>query len=305
MNIIYEGTDITGFVIVNGCIYKDVSHGRADVIEILFRRPAAWHRWQPETDDEIQVVDGNLDTGKMFVNTVVPQGEFYKMIATSLPSKALRTTWDFFRDMTLEDVIRRCASECGMESRIYGVEGAYRYSTLMRENEGCAAFAERICQMEGVALKAFNGAFRGIGIEYAQGLAESRAWTLEAEQNGVRYEHRPGIKYSAITVRSPWAEASARDTEAENGAHITIGGLSAMDNATAGRWARGLLLCHNREADRLRIEMKLDIKATAMVKARIDGNTGANGHWLIDEAIHDLYNGRTTVNLLRVVESII
>ena len=36
MQIWYEGTDITGSVIPSACTHKDVSHGKADVLE---RRP--------------------------------------------------------------------------------------------------------------------------------------------------------------------------------------------------------------------------------------------------------------------------
>ena len=304
MQIWYEGTDITGKVIPSACTHKDVSHGKADVLEIVFRRPAAWHRWQPETDDEIRVTSGKYDTGAMYVHTLVPEGEQFRLIATSLPSKAGRKAWDSYREIDLDSILHRLAAECGMKSRLYGAEGSVRYPYLQRRNEGCAGFLERLCTLEGIALKAYDGLFRGIGIEYAQGLPASRAWTLDAEQEGVRYIHQAGKKYSSVTVLSPWAEATARDADAEKGSPIVIAGLAAMDAVTAGRWARGILLSHNRQADRLRLTTQFDPGVTAMAKAEISGNTEANGEWLIDEAEHDLYNGTTTVNLLRAVYTV-
>ena len=117
MQIIYEGTDITGSVIPSACTHKDVSHGKADVLEIVFRRPSAWHRWSPETDDEIQIVSGKYDTGIMYVNTLVPEGEQYRLIATSLPSKAARKAWDNYRDMDLQAIMHRLAVECDMAEK--------------------------------------------------------------------------------------------------------------------------------------------------------------------------------------------
>lgn len=304
MQIIYEGTDITGSVIPSACTHKDVSHGKADVLEIVFRRPSAWHRWSPETDDEIQIVSGKYDTGIMYVNTLVPEGEQYRLIATSLPSKAARKAWDNYRDMDLQAIMHRLAVECDMTEKLYGIEGGVKYPYLQRENEGCAGFLERLSTWEGVALKAYNGAFRGIGVEYAQSLIPARSWTLDAEQDGVRYVHQPAKKWSTVTVRTPWAEASAKDSGAEKGYQKIITDVPAMDQVTAGRWARGILLMHNRQADRLRIETQFDPGAAAMVKAEIGGNTGAVGYWLIDEAVHDLYNGTTTVNLLRVIDTV-
>ena len=304
MQIIYEGTDISGYVIPSGCTHKNVSHGKADVLEIVFRRPSAWHRWQPETDDTIQVNSENYETGVLYVNTLVPEGDQYRLIATSLPSNAARKAWDSYRNMDLKAILHRMATECGMEDKLFGTDGTEKYDYLQRENEGCAGFLERLCGWEGIALKAYNGAFRGIGVQYAQERPAVRGWTLDAEQEGVRYVHQPGKKWTAVTVRSPWAEVTAKDEDAEKGYQQIITGLPAMDAATAGRWARGILLMHNREADRLRIQTKFDPGASAMKKAEINGNTGAVGDWLIDEVEHDLYNGTSTINLLRVVDSI-
>ena len=41
-----------------------------------------------------------------------------------------------------------------------------------------------------------------------------------------------------------------------------------------------------------------------MQRADVDGNTDANGEWLIDEAEHDLLNGRTTARYLRAIDTI-
>ncbi len=304
MNIIYEDTDITGKVIPSACVHKDVSHGKADTLEIVFRRSAAWHRWQPETDDRIQIFNGDYDTGEMYIHTIVPEGEAFRIIATSLPSKAARKAWDSYRNMDLKTILHRLAVECGMTGKLFGVENTTKYPYFQRENEGCAGFLERLFSMEGVALKAYNNAFRGIGVEYAQGRNAVRGWALDAEQDGTRYMHQPGKKWSSVTVRTLWAEATAKDESAEKGTSKIIAGLPAMDAATAGRWARGILLMHNREADRLRLETLFDPGIAAMTKAEITGNTGAVGEWIIDEVENDLYNGTSTVNMLRVVDTV-
>lgn len=304
MNVVYQDTDITNFVIPSACVCKDVSHGKADTLDISFRRSATWHRWQPEIDDIIRIVEGQYDTGILYVNTIVPSGSAYRILASSLPSKATRKAWDAYRDMSLSAIIHRCATECGMLDKLYGIDGNIKYPFLMRQDEGCAAFLEKLMKCEGIALKAWNGVFRGIGIEYAQDMNPSRSWHIEAEQDGVQYRHQPGRKYTSLIVRSPWAEAIARDADAEKGHQLIVSHLPAMNSTQAGRWARGLLLCNNREADRLTIEMKFDPGVTAMARADITGNTDATGEWIIDEVEQDLYNKRTNVTLLRVVKSI-
>lgn len=304
MQIWYEGKDITDFVIPRACIHRDAGGGKADTLEIAFRRASAWHRWEPETDDKIQIVSGKYSTGEMYVNTIVPEADCFRMIASSLPSAASRKAWDSYSGMELAALLHRLAKECGMDGKLYGANGTIRYEYIQRKNEGCAALLQRICGWEGMELKAFNGIFRCVSIEYAQSLEAVRAWSIDADQDGVTYRHQPGTKWSSVTVLTPWAEATAMDSDAKNGSAKIISGLPAFDTATAGRWARGILLTHNRQADRLRIGMRFDPGAAAMTKARISGNTGASGEWLIDEVEQDLYNETTTVNLLRVINTV-
>lgn len=304
MEIIYEGVDITGHVTPCACVHRDVSHGKADTLEITFRRAASWHRWEPQIDDTIEVTHKKYDTGILFVNTIVPEGDRFRIVATSLDSKAQRRAWDCYRNFTLQNLIHRCAVECGMTDSLYGAAGEIRIPYIERENEGCASFLEKLCTAEGIVLKSYNRGFIGIGIEWAQGQSAIRSYEISPEQDGCRYIHQPGRKYKALTVKTPWAEATAKDDGAEEGYTEIRADLPAMDAAQAGRWARGLLLCHNRETDRLNMGVKFDPALTAMMRVDITGNTGMAGAWIIDEAEHDLYNENSTIKMLRVVETI-
>ena len=77
-----------------------------------------------------------------------------------------------------------------------------------------------------------------------------------------------------------------------------------MDNAQAGRWARGLLLTHNREAEEIRLETTLNTRLSAMARVDVNGGTDMDGNWIVDEAEHDLYNKTSSVRLLRVIGTI-
>lgn len=304
MEIYYEGKDITGSVLPRSAVHRDVSHGEADVLEIAFRQAASWHRWDPQIGDKIRIWHNRYDTGTLYVHTIIPESENYRIIATSLPMAANRPAWQGYREYTLTNLLHRGAAECGMDDKLYGAAGSWKYPYLMRENEGWAAFLMRICEAEGIALKAWGGAFRGIEIKYAQDFGTQIGIKIDAGQEGVKYLHQPGKKYKKLTVRTPWAEATATDDGAEEENAKTIGGLPARDAATAARWARGLLLHHNRKADMLEVESTFRADMTAMIRVNVSGGTGADGDWLIDEAEHDFVNDRTRAKLVRVIESV-
>lgn len=304
MTLFYQGTDMTPYVDITKCVYRDVAGGRCDSLDMELDQAAAWHRWGPQVDDEISVVQGGLETGVLYLNTVWPEDGRYRMVATGLKAAARRGAWKSYRDRTLEDIMRACAAECGMDFGLYGLEGKLRYPYLERRDEGCAAFLDRLMALEGGVLKVMGGRLCGIGIAWAQEQAGAKTVMLSADQRGAQHIRQGGNQWAGLTVRTPWCEASARDSGALGGIRPVRTDTPARDAAQAGRWARGLLLAHNRQAEQLRLNTELDIGMTAMARVDVQGGTGADGAWLVDEAAHDLVNGKTQTTLLRCVYSV-
>lgn len=304
MNLLYEGCDMTQYVNVTKCVCRDVSCGRADSMELEVDHAAAWARWKPQEDDVIIAGLDDYSTGRMYLNAVVPEGDRFRMLATALPSASRRKAWGVFRDMTLADILHQCAAEIGMEAKLYGTSGNIKYPFLMRENEGCAAFMNRLCKYEGIALKALNGAFRAISIDYAQGLPVVSSLWLDPDKEGVEHRRQAGKKISTLTILSPNAKVSATDSAATYGNAATISNLPIADKVQAGRWARGLLMAINRRAETLRVTGGFQPTITAMTRVNVDGSNQTFGEWLVDEAEHDLVNATTTTNMLRVITTI-
>lgn len=302
MNLFYENVDITESVNITRCVHRDVSHWRADSLEIEMDHAAAWYRWGAKTDDTIRVTHNGYDTGILYLNAVYPERDTFKILATSLPSAARRKAWASFQNKSFSTIVRHLAAECGLEAKLYGISPDLSYPFLLRENEGCASFLDRLCRWEGAVMKAYNGALRVISVEYAQTLDASRKMDITIEQKGVNHRKRENIKFSGLTVSTPFARATAIDLSAKGNNHPVLSYLPAHDTAQAMRFAHGMLLMHNREAEHLSISSSFDAGLTAMIRIDVTGNTDANGKWLVDEVEHDLHNGTSTAKLLRVIE---
>lgn len=72
MKVIYQGTDITGYIHVQKCVVRDTV-GRADSINIVLENPAGWYRWAPKEDDVIRVTHKGYTSGDMYVHTILPE----------------------------------------------------------------------------------------------------------------------------------------------------------------------------------------------------------------------------------------
>ena len=305
MELIYEGVNITREVQIVSAVCTDVSGGRSDSLDLVLDQAASWYMWKPRRDDRIELTCDGYSTGTMYLGAIAPEGGRFRILATAAKTAARRKRSGSYEGKTLEDILRLCAGECGMEHRIYGLDGRMLYPYLQRQETGAAAFLEKIGMWEGAVLKTYSGRFTMIGLQEAQRLPAAETISISAKQEGVCYQRRNQERMRNMTVRTPFCRVSATDTAAEKGYDRTISFLPARDPATAGRWARGMLLSQNRKAERLTIESEFHSGWTAMERIDIVGETDANGKWVIDETVHDFVNRKSRVTLLRCVETVV
>jgi len=305
VEVIYEGKDITGYVQVKSCSVREAGGGRCDSLEIEFENAAAWYGWGPEEDDRILVAAGDYDTGTLYVHSVLPGDGRYRIMATALPCRARRREWRSFIGKSIGEIIQTCAMSAGMDYQVFGIDENTVIPYIEQAGEGAAAFLDRFLRLEGAALKCVNGKLTAIGILYAQEREAHQTIEVTARQSGADYR-RSGATIRALTVRTPYAAATARD-EAVPSTHISVveNGYPALDDVQAGRWARGLLLHANRACESFTIRTEFNGGLAAMTRIDITGNTDAAGAWLVDEAEHDLINGATTARLARCVTTIV
>lgn len=303
LELYYEGTNITDYVNITKCIHRDVSQGRADLLDMEMDNAATWYQWGPKADDEIEVTLDGYSTGKLYLNSLRPAGESFRMLASSLPTSAKRPTWASYTYETLESIAHLMATECGMTEKLYGIDGSLRYAFLLRREEGCAAFLNRLGEWEGLAVKAVNGRLRAVSVEWAQTREAERTLWLDTEQPGVIHTIQVEKRWAGLTVCAPGIEVTARDAGVNSGTHRQIA-LPATNEAEAGRWARGLLLMNNRQAERLKIKTEYDPAMTALNRVDVEGTEKISGAWIVEGVQHDLKNGETETELVRCIDTV-
>lgn len=304
MRLSWNGTDITGNCTITGCIHRDAAGGRSDSLELTLDRASVWYRWAPEEGDRIRITSGEYTTGVMYLTAVIPQRDKYRILASSVSPTANRKTWEGFKDVYFRTILDRCAAECGMTGKIFGMEENLLIPYALRKGEGCAAFLNRIATAEGFRIKAYNGVFRAIYLPWAEEQEATVRMRIEASQEGVQYRRRDNQKYTGLTVLSPWAKATAKDDGAGGNNVGVVTDYPATDKMTAGRWARNLLRDHNRLAEEITLDTKLNTALGALARVHISGGTDMDGEWIVEEAEHDLKEKNTTAKLLRVIKTI-
>ena len=304
MEIYYQDKDITSYVIPRLCVVHDTEGERCDSLEIEFENAAGWYRWEPEEDDRILVTQDGYDTGIMYVNTMLPEEGRFRILATALPCKARRKMNRSFTEKTIEEIMQSAAMASGMKYALYGVDGQTVIPYIQQDNEGSAAFLFRLLRMEGATLKCVNGKYTAIGLSYAQEREAYQSFDIDPQRRGSEYV-RSGSKLYSLTVRTPYAAATAVDRAISSGRLTEIREeLPAKDDIQAGRWARGLLLDHNRKCEALNIQSEFNTGFTAATCIDINSNAVLSGKWIIAEVKHDFINKTSAAKLYRCITTI-
>ncbi len=304
MKLYYQGVNIAPSVEISECIHRESSGGKSDCLEIVFEDAQNWYSWQPKADDTISVNVDGYDTGTMYLNTVFPQDGKFRVLATGV-SKAGRTIGsEGYSEITLENLISNCAAACGMEGKLYGMDGTVQYRYLVRDRESTAGFIDRILRMEGAGFKTVSGRFAGIGIQSIQEQEAAQSIYIRAGQTGITHIDRPDKRLSGLTVKTPFGEASAYDDGASDGNYRICVNAPAQSDTEAGRWARGLLLMHNRMAETIRMETEFNPGLSALGRVRLVSESNMDGEWIADEVEHDLLRGKSACTLVRCITTI-
>lgn len=302
ITLYYEGVDITDSVDILECVHKDVSCGARDYLNLKVDHAAKWLLWGPKKNDTIRVMRSGYDSKALYLNTVVPEDGAYRILATGAKAVPFAPRWQSFENMTYGAIMAKCASECGMGAKQFGIPNPL-FEYLLRENTSAPAFAEALANREGAVLKSMGGNFVSIGVEFAQGLTVTHEIELDRDQMSSKYIDRRDLSWSSVEIKTPFGCGRAVDLAA-TGQSMTITDIPVDNDAQAKRWSRGLLLMHNRQSEIMELSMDFNPVYTAMMPVDILSSTEANGHWIIHEVEQDLMNGRTKAKLFRCITTI-
>lgn len=303
VTLIYEDTDITADVDILECVCRDVSGGESDWVNLKVDHADRWIGWGPQKNDRIQIVRSGYDSKTLYLNTIVMEDGAYRIIATGAKCVPFPARWQTFEDKTLAAIMGQCAGELGMGARQYGISEAIRYEYMLRRNMIAPRFLETLLNREGAVLKSLNGDYVAIGIEYAQNIPAKHQIELSPAQLDSAYIDRRDSAWGAVQIKTPFGSGIARDRSAKGFTQV-ITDISVDNDAQAYRWAKGLLMLHNRGCELLRIESEFNPGYTAMGRIDVTSRADAEGEWIIHEVEHDMVDGVSRIVACRCVKDI-
>lgn len=296
MKLTYNDAAIDALVDMTLARTTDACGGMFDSLCVRLREAGDWFAWQPNQDDRMTLSHGGYTTGTMYVDSGRSTENGYELYARSCPTAGDKK-WACYEKVNLAQLAGMAAKELGVALALYGTDGAQTYERLVRRNEGWPAFLNRIAERESMMLKFSAGKL--MLIDWAWVCAQDAAMHMDitANQQGVRYT-QANNEYKTLTVAGLPGKATATDANAY-GSRSRTEAEPVFDTLQAGRWARGLLLKHNLETEKIDMDLTLTPSLAAVMKIELGGLSVLSGDWLTTKVTHDFVKETTTLSLCR------
>lgn len=300
VDVLQEGTKL------NACVMHDRAGGEADGLTAVFADPTGkWATWNPQRGDRVRLVDGDFDSGVLYVDDPRISGGFFRLEAVSVPPTIRQPRTKVWRDVRLSEIISDMAGQAELAFQTYSIQD-YHYNAISQRAETDMAFLARVCLREGYAVKVTDGALV-VFSEQALESASPQA-TVDRTQTAPEQDFQAGVGLlSSSQVRYFNIQESRQISQTVTDPAIT-GGASRRNeycstDGEAQRWAYGYLRAANKRAHTGRIQLLQQSAFAAGSTVNLTGFSGENnGAWFVYGVDQDAVNARTTLLLRRPLD---
>lgn len=298
IKIIYAGKDISKDVSIAACWVEHYAEGHADILEIHFNDPdKKWDGWAKEgmTGKDIQVEKGNIKTGKMSINSVMPSGSVFVLRAMSTPQSAVNPTSKSWEEVTLEMIAEEIAGRHGLAFEKHDTQEITR-AYVRQDNQPDFAFLASRCKMEGAAFLVYDGTL----VLYDENARESetpaKVIGIDISTTVFSAEDNTDKAYNLCTVDNGECKGEAKDDDVPGNASLLkqINDKLASDDEAAGI-AKGYLRQANKNRRILVIDRDLysAVCAGSTVKVETKKASSWSGAVYVFRMRQDLVKNKT------------
>ena len=297
MKILYEGVDIYPDVSVHRCYHDMYAEKQSD--ELLLKlndTRELWDSWNPKKGDTIAIEDGAAKTGKMFVESVVPESGIITLRAYSVPQSAKDKRSKSWEKVKFLQLAQEIAGRHGLTLETYGITDQ-TYDYIEQNNLADFAFFQNRCTLEGAAFLVYDGKLVVYDEAYMESQQPVDTITI-TPANDFEYRDEGANAYgSAEAVNGGLTGTFA----APNGGDKVLRRILPFrmtDQSEADRFAKGLLRDANKNATVGTLwtgSLLRDYAAGSVVTLATEGVKSCDGTAFISRIRHDYVKTRSRV----------
>lgn len=302
MKLLYQGVDIYDKVSVNQCIYDSYGEQRADALRIVFNDGNnVWDGWSPNKGDEIKVILGACNTGKMYVTEVKPQNGKMTLRATSVPQGHNEKYSKSWENVKFKQLCEEVASRHNLQCEFYGVEDQiYRY--VNQQNKEDFVFLEERCVLEGCAFLVYDGKLV-IYSEMEMEKANASGNLNISNTAKFEYEERSRDFYGMCNLKNGSIIGTYTATDGKTLMKVMDLMITSQDEAN--RFAKNILRFENKEMTAATCDSDYFLPgyaAGSLINIRTSGVKSWDGKVFCTHVRHDLVKAKTKLFFRKPLE---
>ena len=262
-----------------------------------------WDSWNPKKGDTIAIEDGAAKTGKMFVESVVPESGIITLRAYSVPQSAKDTRSKSWEKVKFLQLAQEIAGRHGLTLETYGITDQ-TYDYVEQNNLADFAFFQNRCTLEGAAFLVYDGKLVVYDEAYMESQQPVDTITI-TPANDFEYRDEGTNAYgSAEAVNGGLTGTFA----APNGGDKVLRRILPFrmtDQSEADRFAKGLLRDANKNATVGTLwtgSLLRDYAAGSVVTLATEGVKSWDGTAFISRIRHDYVKTRSKLYLRKPLE---
>ncbi len=303
MKILYEGTDIYPEISVNRCFHDMYGEKQSD--ELLLRlndTRQLWDVWQPKAGDTVAVEDGEAKTGKMFIESVVPESGLVTLRAFSMPQSAKDKRNKSWEKVKLLQLGQEIAARHGLAFEQYGVTDQL-YEYVNQSNLPDFAFLQQRCTLEGVAFLVYDGKLVMYDEAYLEQQAPAKTVSITPASE---FEYRDDEVNAYGSAEIVNGNITGTFTAPNGGAKVLrkVIPIQMTSQTEADRFARSLLRDANKNATTgtLWTTLMRDYAAGSVTEIQTSGAQSWDGPAFITRLRHDYVKGQSKAYFRKPLE---
>ena len=247
MKIIYQGVDIYPEISVNRCFHDMYGEKQSD--ELLLKlndTRQLWDVWSPKKGDTIAIEDGPAKTGKMFVESVVPESGLVSLRAYSMPQSVKDKRSKSWEKVKFLQLAQEIADRHGLTLETYGITDQ-TYDYVEQNNLPDFAFFQNRCTLEGVAFLVYDGKLVVYDEAHMEAQAPADTITITPASD-FEYRDEGGSAYGSAEAVNGGMTGTFKAPAGGDKMLRKIIQIRMTDQSEADRFAKGLLRDANKAA---------------------------------------------------------
>ena len=291
LKVLYNDVDITKDITIVECEHEMNAEDKPDEIKIKFSdNNHLWDGWQPNNNDTIKVIDGIAKTGKMSIQSVLPENGYMNLTGSSVRDKmrkVIKENNKSWSNVKFLQVITELAGRNNLGIESYDIENR-TIPFLEQENISDIQFISERCELEGCAFVIYDGKIVLYSPEAIEKSNPVKTITVKDDTN-YKYDDNSMNAYGACEVDngsiSGFASAGINN---ENVCRKVLEGY--IDNETEGNlYAKNILAKNNRglKTGSFQSGIMRDLSAASIVALKTATAASNDGNVFYTKVRHD------------------